>query len=75
MMIGLPDGVSWPLLHGCAWLGAIGFTMSLFITALAFQDDASIQAAKIATLGASLAAGVIGAVVLTRAACQRQVPS
>ena len=33
----LPEGVSWTALHGCAWLGGIGFTMSLFIATLAFQ--------------------------------------
>jgi Na+/H+ antiporter NhaA len=32
----LPEGVSWTALHGCAWLGGIGFTMSLFIATLAF---------------------------------------
>ena len=33
----LPEGVSWTALHGCAWLGGIGFTMSLFIATLAFE--------------------------------------
>lgn len=35
----LPDGVTWKHIHGAAWLGGIGFTMSLFIAALAFPDQ------------------------------------
>ncbi|PYR18137.1 MAG: hypothetical protein DMF94_21245 [Acidobacteria bacterium] len=30
----LPGGVSWTALHGCAWLGGISFTRSLFIATL-----------------------------------------
>ena len=33
----LPMAVGWAMLHGCAWLGGIGFTMSLFIANLAFE--------------------------------------
>lgn len=60
----LPDGVSWLSLHGCAWLGGIGFTMSLFITTLAFEEEALIHAAKIAILSGSLVAGLVAAVIL-----------
>ncbi len=69
----LPEGVSWTLLHGCAWLGGIGFTMSLFITMLAFQDDGSIKAAKIGTILASLLAAVTASMILRLAQRQRNV--
>jgi Na+:H+ antiporter, NhaA family len=62
----LPDGVSWMALHGCAWLGGIGFTMSLFIATLAFQGTSLLASAKIGILGGSLLAGTIGAIVLHR---------
>ncbi len=45
-------------------LGGIGFTMSLFIAALAFTDAASLMTAKTAVVAASLASGVLGAWVL-----------
>lgn len=61
-----PEGVTWGDLHGVAWLGGIGFTMSLFIAALAFDDPALLAAAKIGVLGASLVAGVIGWTMLRR---------
>jgi len=60
----LPSGVTWRLVHGAAWLGGIGFTMSLFIAGLAFDDAARLDAAKIAVLASSIAAGVIGYLIL-----------
>jgi Na+:H+ antiporter, NhaA family len=65
----LPRGVTWRLLHGMAWLGGIGFTMSLFIAGLAFPGaPALLTAAKIGVLAASLAAGICGWLLLWRAA-------
>ena len=67
----LPAGVNWTALHGCAWLGGIGFTMSLFIATLAFQGTDLLDSAKIGILTGSLVAGIVGAIVVragTRAA-------
>jgi NhaA family Na+:H+ antiporter len=49
-----------------AALAGIGFTVSLFITGLAFQTAAIQDAAKIGILAASLLAGLLGAVLLAR---------
>lgn len=62
----LPDGVSWTALHGCGWLGGIGFTMSLFIATLAFEGTALLDSAKIGILVGSLLAGCIGGIVVHR---------
>ncbi len=62
----LPEGVSWTALHGCAWLGGIGFTMSLFIATLAFDGTGLLDSAKIGILTGSILAGVIGGVVVRR---------
>ena len=57
----LPAGVGWRTLIGAAVLGGIGFTMSLFIAALAFGDSPdALTAAKLGTLTASVIAGVSG---------------
>ncbi|MDQ3701895.1 MAG: Na+/H+ antiporter NhaA [Chloroflexota bacterium] len=56
----LPEGVTWRQVYGAAWLGGIGFTMSLFIATLAFGDEARLAAAKLGILAASLAAGLVG---------------
>lgn len=57
----LPSGLNWRQIFGAGILGGIGFTMSIFITNLAFTGDASlISASKIAILFASLAAGSFG---------------
>jgi NhaA family Na+:H+ antiporter len=62
----LPANVSWPMIHGAAWLGGIGFTMALFISGLAFGDSPLQDAAKVGILSASTTAGVVGALVLRR---------
>lgn len=57
----LPPEVSWRHITGAGILGGIGFTMSIFITNLAFPDNpGEITAAKMAILLASLTAGVTG---------------
>jgi len=56
----LPQGVTWGgvLVVGC--VAGIGFTMSLFIGALAFSDPATLAVAKLAVLAGSALAGVVG---------------
>jgi NhaA family Na+:H+ antiporter len=66
----LPSATSWGFLHGAAWIGGIGFTMSLFIAALAF-DGAMLAPAKIGILAGSALAGLVGIGVL-RHECRRQ---
>jgi Na+:H+ antiporter, NhaA family len=61
---GLPQGVSWRALHGCGWLGGIGFTMSLFIATLAFEGTPFLASAKVGILAASVFAGIVGAVIV-----------
>jgi NhaA family Na+:H+ antiporter len=58
--------MTWTALHGCAWLGGIGFTMSLFIASLAFQGTELLDSAKVGILSGSILAGILGAVVLRR---------
>jgi Na+:H+ antiporter, NhaA family len=62
----LPTGVSWRQVHGAAWLGGIGFTMSLFVAGLAFRDATMLDTAKLGILGASVCAGLIGYILLRR---------
>lgn len=57
----LPHEMNWRHVFGAGILGGIGFTMSIFITNLAFAGNAeTINASKIAILSASLMAGAIG---------------
>lgn len=60
----LPTGVNWKHVYGLSCIAGIGFTMSLFITNLAFIDPQIIETAKIAILGASLTSAIIGLSVL-----------
>jgi NhaA family Na+:H+ antiporter len=61
----LPTGVGWRHIYGAAWLGGIGFTMSLFIAALAYgEGSAELAFGKVGILAASLLAGVGGFLVL-----------
>jgi len=63
----LPNSVSWAHITGVGVLAGIGFTVSLFISALAFDDSLQLDSAKTAILIASLLAGVAGYLLLTRA--------
>lgn len=56
----LPRNVKWTHIYGLGFLAAIGFTMSLFITDLAFVDEALKAQAKIGILIASMLAGLMG---------------
>jgi len=62
----LPTGVTWRHLIGAATLGGIGFTVSLLIAALAFEDPVLVDRAKIGVLMASVLA-VVPAFVLLHA--------
>lgn len=56
----LPPGVGWLAIMVMGCLGGIGFTMSIFITNLAFEQQALIESAKLAILTGSAAAAVGG---------------
>ncbi len=56
----LPGKVNWKHLIGIGLLGGIGFTMSIFITLLAFEQEELITISKIAILLASLTSGALG---------------
>lgn len=60
----LPHNVNWLNIVGVGFLGGIGFTMSIFITLLAFDDMETINEAKIVILLSSLCAGIIGYIFL-----------
>ena len=62
-----PEQTGWKHLFGAAMLASVGFTMSLFITELAFSDDALILQAKLGILLASLVGGAAGYSLLRRA--------
>ncbi len=56
----LPENVTWMHMLGAAVLGGVGFTMAIFVANLAYADAATVAAAKLGILLASLVAGVAG---------------
>lgn len=60
----LSGDLNWGLIGGIAFLGGIGFTMSIFITNLAFDNPETITSSKISILAASLVSAIIGLSVL-----------
>lgn len=60
----LPNSASWRHITGVAALAGVGFTMSLFISGLAFKDEGMIDAAKAGILVGSIIAGVAGMLIL-----------
>jgi NhaA family Na+:H+ antiporter len=61
----LPDGLDWGAIAGVAPLKGIGFTVAIFISVLAFEDEAVREQAKLAILIASFIAALIGIAALT----------
>lgn len=61
----LPTQTKWSQIAGLGLLGGIGFTMSIFIALLSFNDVAHQTQAKFSILIASLSAGILGYVVLS----------
>jgi len=62
----LPKSAGWRHMTGVGFLAGIGFTMSIFITLLAFHDAEVMIGAKLAILLSSLMAGVLGYFLLAR---------
>lgn len=70
----LPDDLSWKSVTGVGFLAGIGFTMSIFITLLAFEDPGIINNAKLMILLSSLVAGIIGYFTLSMVLGKQKVP-
>jgi len=62
----LPGDLFWRHIIGASFLGGIGFTMSIFITLLAFGNPEIIQNSKISILLGSIMAGTVGFLILNR---------
>jgi NhaA family Na+:H+ antiporter len=62
----LPRDLNWKKIIAVGFLGGIGFTMSIFITLLAYDDDLLINNSKIMVLIASILSGTIGFLWLNR---------
>jgi len=61
----LPSDLKWNQVFGVSLLGGIGFTMSIFITLLAFDQPDIVNNAKFVILLSSLVAGIMGYIMLT----------
>lgn len=59
-----PEDVSWSHIFGAGMLAGIGFTMSIFVSNLAFDDSQAIEVAKIAILFASFLSAICGSFLL-----------
>ncbi|WP_184549588.1 Na+/H+ antiporter NhaA [Mucilaginibacter sp. FT3.2] len=62
----LPANSNWKQITGVALLAGVGFTMSLFISGLAFTHPEMVDQAKYGILLASLLAGILGVIVLKK---------
>ncbi len=60
----LPEGITWRHIYGVAFLAGIGFTMSMFISDLAFVSEESKQIAKVGIMTASFISATIGMLIL-----------
>lgn len=70
----LPAGASWLHVLGVALLAGIGFTMSLFIGSLSFDDLSQMNEVRLGVLSGSIVAALLGLTVLATAGPGRQTP-
>ncbi len=68
----LPQGVTWRHIYGVAFLAGIGFTMSMFISDLAFKNEEFKQIAKVGIMAASIISAVIGMVWLSMTPAKKE---
>ena len=68
----LPNAVNWRQIGAVGMLAGIGFTVSIFISSLAFENDPHVAQAKTAVLAASVLSGVLGYVALRKPAQVQQ---
>ena len=63
-MARLPHGANWLHIYGVACLAGVGFTMSLFIGGLSFEDPAMMNQVRMGVLSGSIISGILGYVAL-----------
>lgn len=63
----MPRGANWTHVIGLAAIGGVGFTVSLFVTGLAFDNPLFTDDAKIGIIVASVVAALVGSLILARA--------
>ena len=66
-LVTLPPSLTWPVVVGVGAVAGIGFTVSMFVSGLAFDDPEVVAGATLAILGASVVASVVGGLVTWRA--------
>ena len=66
-LVTLPPSLTWPVVTGVGAVAGIGFTVSMFVSGLAFDDPEVVAGATLAILGASIVASVVGGLVTWRA--------
>ena len=67
-----PDNISWFEVIAVGFLGGIGFTMSIFITHLAFADETIIAAVKLGIFVASFIAAILGIILVLASSKKRK---
>ncbi|MCB0438194.1 MAG: Na+/H+ antiporter NhaA, partial [Mangrovimonas sp.] len=60
----LPEDLNWKSIFGVGLLAGIGFTMSIFITLLAYDNETIVNNSKLVILISSLIAGLLGFITL-----------
>jgi len=71
----IPEGANWWVMAAVASIGGIGFTVSLFVTELAFEPGALQDAAKLGVLAGSTVAAILGGMALRRACRDKAIPN